>query len=119
MESGECSGEADIDIVYTKLKEAYNHIRPLEEHYNFPFFFSPLLNDVDIEAKPFVFLLGQYSVGKTSIINHLLGTPNGYPGCKVGPEPTTDRFIAIMHGEEERVLPGNMISGLPACHSCP
>ena len=64
MESGECSGEADIDIVYTKLKEAYNHIRPLEEHYHFPFFFSPLLSDVDIEAKPFVF--GKYFLNDLS-----------------------------------------------------
>ncbi|MGB1607390.1 MAG: hypothetical protein ACPIOQ_82445, partial [Promethearchaeia archaeon] len=41
------------------------------------------------QAKPFVLLLGQYSVGKTSFINHLLGNPpNGYPGSNVGPEPT-------------------------------
>lgn len=25
-------------------------IRPLEEHYNFPFFFSPVLTDADIEV---------------------------------------------------------------------
>ena len=125
------------------MRQAYRTgIRPLEEHYNFPFFFSPVLNDVDIEvcismlskrspvppvlpahlvlssvlfrhtpqAKPFVLLLGQYSVGKTSFINHLLGSGRGYPGSHVGPEPTTDRFTAIMHGEEERVLPGNMVS---------
>jgi hypothetical protein len=24
-----------------------------------------------------------------------------------GPEPTTDRFIAVMHGDQERVIPGN------------
>jgi hypothetical protein len=37
---------------------------PLEEHYSFHDFFSPPLSDTDIEAKPFVLLLGQYSVGK-------------------------------------------------------
>lgn len=49
-------------------------------------------------------------MGKTSFINHLLGSPRGYPGSHVGPEPTTDRFIAIMHGDQDRVLPGNLVS---------
>ena len=66
------------------------------------------------QAKPFVLLLGQYSVGKTSFINHLLGNPpNGYPGSNVGPEPTTDRFQAIMYGRDERVLPGNAVAVSP------
>jgi EH domain-containing protein 3/EH domain-containing protein 1 len=30
-----------------------------------------------------------------------------YPGEHIGVEPTTDRFVAVMHNEEERVLPGN------------
>jgi hypothetical protein len=90
-------------------RQAYaRSVQPLEEHYNFPFFFSPVLNAADIEAKPFVLLLGQYSVGKTTFINHLLGAPSGYPGSVVGPEPTTDGFVAIMHGDHERVLPGNV-----------
>jgi len=63
---------------------------PLEEHYSFHDFFSPpvclvssvagwavglsaltlaacQLSDTDIEAKPFVLLIGQYSVGKVTI----------------------------------------------------
>jgi hypothetical protein len=39
--------------------------------------------------------------------------PNGYPGSNVGPEPTTDRFMAIMHGNEDRVLPGNAVAVSP------
>lgn len=30
-----------------------------------------------------------------------------YPGEHIGVEPTTDRFVAVMHGAEERVIPGN------------
>jgi hypothetical protein len=42
------------------------------------------------EAKPQVLLVGQYSVGKTSFIRYLLG--QDFPGQRIGPEPTTDRF---------------------------
>ena len=83
---------------------------PLEEHYSYSDFFSPVqmpscfldhlrctrraasiaharsnrvwwlqaMSATDIEAKPFVLLIGQYSVGKTTFINHLLGDrPHG------------------------------------------
>lgn len=30
-----------------------------------------------------------------------------YPGEHIGVEPTTDRFVSVMHGSEERVIPGN------------
>jgi EH domain-containing protein 1 len=64
-------------------------VRPLEEQFKFGSFFSPLLNESDFEAKPSVLLLGQYSTGKTTFIKFLLG--RDYPGCHIGPEPTTDR----------------------------
>lgn len=31
------------------------------------------------------------------------------PGARIGPEPTTDRFTAIMHGPE-RIIPGNAVA---------
>jgi len=80
-------------------------IRDLEEAFMFPKFHSPLLNPVDFEAKPMVLLVGQYSVGKTSFIKYLL--KRDFPGIRIGPEPTTDCFQAIMHGNQERNLPGN------------
>ncbi|RKP23691.1 P-loop containing nucleoside triphosphate hydrolase protein [Syncephalis pseudoplumigaleata] len=80
-------------------------IRPLEVNYHFEGFHSAPLSQKDIEAKPMVLLLGQYSVGKTTFIQHLLGRE--YPGAHIGVEPTTDRFVAIMDGPEERVIPGN------------
>jgi GTP-binding protein EngB required for normal cell division len=83
----------------------HKKIRPLEVNYQFEGFHSAPLSQKDIEAKPMVLLLGQYSVGKTTFIQHLLGRE--YPGAHIGVEPTTDRFVAIMDGSEERVIPGN------------
>jgi len=80
-------------------------LRGLEHSFEFPKFHTPLLNPVDFEAKPMVLLVGQYSVGKTSFIKYLL--KRDFPGIRVGPEPTTDCFQAVMHGNVERNLPGN------------
>jgi hypothetical protein len=43
-------------------------VRPLEEAYLFPSFFSSLMQPSDFDAKPSVLLLGQYSTGKTTFI---------------------------------------------------
>jgi EH domain-containing protein 1 len=62
-------------------------------------------------AKPQVLLIGQYSVGKTSFIRYLLG--RDFPGQRIGPEPTTDRFTVLINGPEERTIPGNALSVHP------
>eukprot|EP01116_Phalansterium_solitarium_P019345 TRINITY_DN5359_c0_g1_i1.p1 TRINITY_DN5359_c0_g1~~TRINITY_DN5359_c0_g1_i1.p1 ORF type:complete len:332 (+),score=13.93 TRINITY_DN5359_c0_g1_i1:79-996(+) len=91
------------------LKKIYaTKIKPLEQLYQFDEFYSPLLKDSDFDAKPMVLLCGQYSTGKTTFIRYLL--ERDFPGIHIGPEPTTDRFIAIMHGKEELVTPGNALS---------
>lgn len=88
------------------LKTIYkNKIRPLEVYYSFGEAHSPLLKDSDIEAKPMVLLLGQYSTGKTTFIRTIL--ERDFPGMHIGPEPTTDRFMAVMYGPEDRTIPGN------------
>ncbi len=56
-------------------------------------------------------LVGQYSVGKTSFIKYLLG--RDFPGQRIGPEPTTDRFTVLLNGPEERTIPGNALSVHP------
>ena len=80
-------------------------MRPIEETYMYDKFYETLMNDNDFEAKPMVLLIGQYSVGKTSFIRYLLECD--YQGMRVGPEPTTDKFISVMYGDTERVIPGN------------
>jgi len=32
-----------------------------------------------------------------------------YPGLRIGPEPTTDKFVAVCHGEADQVVPGNAL----------
>ena len=34
-----------------------------------------------------------------------------FPGIRIGPEPTTDRFIAVMHADQDGVIPGNALVG--------
>ncbi|KAF9202822.1 hypothetical protein BGZ49_007051 [Haplosporangium sp. Z 27] len=96
----------DYRPLMDELKETYRRkIKPLETTYNFEGFHSAPLSDSDIEAKPIVLLVGQYSTGKTTFIKHLAECD--YPGSHIGVEPTTDRFVAVMNGIESRVIPGN------------
>jgi len=81
------------------------NIRELEAKYKFQDFHSPLMDDIDFKAKPIVLLVGQYSVGKTSFIRYLLN--RDFPGARIGPEPTTDSFMAVMHSSTEKNIPGN------------
>lgn len=98
----------DVTSITDGLKQIYfEKIRPVEEMYKFGSFFSPLLNEGDFEAKPSVLLLGQYSTGKSTFVKYLLG--RDYPGIHIGPEPTTDRFVVVMHGPDDRRTPGNTL----------
>lgn len=97
-----------IRTVTSALKELYRtKLLPLEEHYRFGAFHSPALEDADFDGKPMVLVAGQYSTGKTSFIQYLL--EQEVPGSRVGPEPTTDCFVAVMHGETEGTVPGNAL----------
>lgn len=97
-----------IRTVTSALKELYREkLLPLEEHYRFGTFHSPALEDADFDGKPMVLVAGQYSTGKTSFIQYLL--EQEVPGSRVGPEPTTDCFVAVMHGDTEGTVPGNAL----------
>jgi GTPase SAR1 family protein len=99
--------------VQTRLKNIYKRtVLPVEKRFQYDYFYeSPFLSDVEFDAKPQVMLIGQYSVGKTSFIRYLLG--RDFPGQRIGPEPTTDRFTVLLNGPEERVIPGNALSVHP------
>ncbi|XP_068607753.1 EH domain-containing protein 4 isoform X1 [Brachionichthys hirsutus] len=90
-----------LQALYTKK------LLPLEETYLFHDFHSPALEPADFQSKPMVLLVGQYSTGKTTFIRYLL--EQDFPGMRIGPEPTTDSFIAVMYGENEGVVPGNAL----------
>ncbi|XP_019169146.1 PREDICTED: EH domain-containing protein 1-like isoform X2 [Ipomoea nil] len=98
-----------VTSVIDGLKRLYNaKLKPLEVTYRFNDFVSPVLTDSDFDAKPMIMLLGQYSTGKTTFIKHLLKC--SYPGAHIGPEPTTDRFIVVTSGPDERSIPGNTVA---------
>ncbi|OIT02308.1 PREDICTED: EH domain-containing protein 1 isoform X1 [Nicotiana attenuata] len=98
-----------VTSIIDGLKKLYiQKLKPLEVAYRFNDFVSPFLTNSDFDAKPMVMLLGQYSTGKTTFIKHLLRT--SYPGAHIGPEPTTDRFVVVMNGPDERSIPGNTIA---------
>ena len=81
--------------VLNGLKALYKkHVKPIEEMYLFHKFFHPLMKDSDFDAVPMIMLVGQYSTGKTSFIKYIL--QRDFPGIRIGPEPTTDRFVTVM-----------------------
>lgn len=87
------------------LKKIYKQkLLPLEEYHKFHDFHSPPLDDPDFDAKPMILLVGQYSTGKTTFIRYLL--EQDFPGIRIGPEPTTDRFMAVMYADQETTIPG-------------
>jgi len=107
------SNKNRTDIVQTRLKQIYKKaVLPVEKRFRYDYFYeSPFLSDVEFDSKPQVMLVGQYSVGKTSFIRYLLG--RDFPGQRIGPEPTTDRFTVLLNGPEERTIPGNALSVHP------
>ena len=101
--------DAKTQWVIERLKGLYKEkLLPLESLYKFHEFHLPQMIDSELDSVPQVLMIGQYSTGKTSFIEYLLGRK--FPGQRVGPEPTTDRFVAVMHGAEERVVPGNALA---------
>ncbi|KAG8514598.1 EH domain-containing protein 4 [Galemys pyrenaicus] len=105
----ERAGGADaVQTVTGGLRSLYlRKVLPLEEAYRFHEFHSPALEDADFDNKPMILLVGQYSTGKTTFIRYLL--EQDFPGMRIGPEPTTDSFIAVMYGESEGNTPGNAL----------
>ena len=103
-----------FDDVVSGLRKLYSkNLRTLEDAYMFHQFHSPPLDDADFDSKPMVLLIGQYSTGKTTFIKYIL--EEEFPGIRIGPEPTTDGFIAIMQGDVENgkrqkgVVPGQTL----------
>ncbi|CAG9534573.1 unnamed protein product [Cercopithifilaria johnstoni] len=87
------------------LKAAYERkVVPSEKRYLYSEFDTPPLRDQEFTGKPTILLLGQYSVGKTSMISYLLN--GNYPGADIGPEPTTDFFAHVDYSEKPQTISG-------------
>ncbi|XP_037335913.2 EH domain-containing protein 2-like [Pungitius pungitius] len=99
----------DVNLVTEELKNLYfKRLLPIEKHSSFHHFHSPRYEDAEFDNQPMVLVIGQYSTGKTTFVRYLI--EEDFPGGRVGPEPTTDCFTALMHGEAEGVIPGNALT---------
>jgi len=107
---GQSTSESDSAVI-SELKALYKEkLLPIERSCQFHKFNQPEILDSELAAKPTVLLIGQYSTGKTTFIRNLIGMD--YPEIHIGPEPTTDRFIAVVHGHETKVIKGNALTGV-------
>jgi EH domain-containing protein 1 len=105
-------GQYKVDAnVVRDLKSLYkDKLLDIERASKFNKFHHPEILDAELAAKPSVLLIGQYSTGKTTFIKHLIGMD--YPEIHIGPEPTTDRFIAVVYGDERKTIKGNALTGV-------
>ena len=102
--------KADENVV-RELKALYREkLLDIERNSKFNKFHHPEILDAELAAKPTVLLVGQYSTGKTTFIKHLIGMD--YPEIHIGPEPTTDRFMAVVYGDERKIIKGNALTGV-------
>lgn len=92
----------DRDVLSGLRSVYFPHLKQLEEDYIFSDFHHRALKPIDFSASPMVLLIGQYSVGKTTFIKHMI--KRKIPGEHIGPEPTTDKFMAVMHGDDGMFL---------------
>ncbi|XP_030638719.1 sarcalumenin [Chanos chanos] len=90
-----------------KLQHIYHTaIKPMEKAYKYNELRQHEVSDAEITSKPMVLFLGPWSVGKSSMINYLLGLHNTPQELYTGAEPTTSEYTVIMHGEKVRTIEG-------------
>jgi hypothetical protein len=104
------SDSLDEKIIEELKALYYGKVLPIERLYHFSKLHSPEILESEMSSKPNVLLIGQYSTGKTTFIRHLIGCD--YPDMHIGPEPTTDKFIAVVYGPENKTINGNALTGV-------
>ncbi|KAI3352941.1 hypothetical protein L3Q82_019521, partial [Scortum barcoo] len=98
---------AEFSAAMKKLLNIYHTaIKPVELAYKYNELRQHEVTDGEITSKPMVLFLGPWSVGKSSMINYLLGLHGTSQGLYTGAEPTTSEYTVIMHGEKSRTIEG-------------
>lgn len=111
-ESSSSSRYASERNVLRRVWQMYaDVVLPLEQKSAYDHFCAPPISVEEFEARPQVLLLGQYSTGKTSMVQWLTGMTSAH--FDVRPQPSTDKFMAVVHGDEERLIHGNAATCLP------
>ncbi|XP_061889467.1 retinitis pigmentosa 1-like 1 protein [Entelurus aequoreus] len=98
---------AQLTAAMKKLLNVYHTaIKPVEQTYKYNELRQHEVSDGEIHSKPMVLFLGPWSVGKSSMINYLLGLHGTSQELYTGAEPTTSEYTVIMHGEKLRTIEG-------------
>ncbi|XP_050926715.1 sarcalumenin isoform X6 [Lates calcarifer] len=98
---------AEFTTAMKKLLNIYHTaIKPMEQAYKYNELRQHEVTDAEITSKPMVLFLGPWSVGKSSMINYLLGLHSTSQELYTGAEPTTSEYTVIMHGERFRTIEG-------------
>ncbi|XP_029358434.1 sarcalumenin [Echeneis naucrates] len=98
---------AEFSAAMKKLLNIYHTaIKPMEQAYKYNELRQHEVTDGEITSKPMVLFLGPWSVGKSSMINYLLGLHGTSQEFYTGAEPTTSEYTVIMHGEKFRSIEG-------------
>ncbi|XP_062243859.1 myosin-14-like [Platichthys flesus] len=98
---------AEFSAAMKKLLNIYHTaIKPMEQAYKYNELRQHEVTDGEIPSKPMVLFLGPWSVGKSSMINYLLGLHGTSQELYTGAEPTTSEYTVITHGEKFRSVEG-------------
>uniref|UniRef100_A0A8D0BLW4 Sarcalumenin n=1 Tax=Salvator merianae TaxID=96440 RepID=A0A8D0BLW4_SALMN len=93
--------------ILQRLRKIYHSsIKPLEQSYKYNELRQHEITDGEITSKPMVLFLGPWSVGKSTMINYLLGLDDTPYQLYTGAEPTTSEFTVIMHGPKLKTIEG-------------
>ncbi|XP_030592165.1 sarcalumenin [Archocentrus centrarchus] len=105
LSSAEPSAEFS-GAVKTLLNIYHKAIKPVEQAFKYNELRQHEVTDGEVTSKPMVLFLGPWSVGKSSMINYLLGLHGTPQELYTGAEPTTSEYTVIMHGEKFRTIEG-------------
>lgn len=105
-ESADDSWDKHIDRVLGELLRLYRGtIEPMEHKFLYDQFKPSWFSETIVQKKPFITFLGPFSAGKSTFINYLM--QSNY--LLTGPQPVTDKFTVIMHGDEIQQVPGRVL----------
>ncbi|XP_044202507.1 sarcalumenin-like isoform X2 [Thunnus albacares] len=97
----------EFSAAMKKLLNIYHKaIKPVEQAYKYNELRQHEVTDGEVTSKPMVLFLGPWSVGKSSMVNYLLGLHGTSQELYTGAEPTTSEYTVIMHGEKFRTIEG-------------
>ena len=95
-----------IDRTLAELLRMYNTIvRPVEERFEYDVYRPSWFGETVVQKKPFILFIGPWSTGKSTFINYLMGSNV----LQTGPQPVTDKFTIMLHGDELEQISGRVL----------